>query len=156
MLHTLEGNVRVPILASERLIEEVTVYQDHGIVLGKLESLDSDFGRSASKDRSYIRLYSKGDGFENEPIADTSIKCSAYMATHSASSPLTKFSEKSFSIALSNHADFLETLEFIVESGAKTVVTDNTRNRGVELAFAINERLSGVSARPSTNDDPPR
>ncbi len=32
-----------------------------------------------------------------------------------------------------------------------TVVTDNTRNRGRELAIAINERLDGVQAMPSTN-----
>ena len=156
VLHIIEGNVGVPILASERLIQEVEVYQNYGIILGKLDSIDSDEGKSASKQRSYIRLYSKGDGFGNEPIADTSIKCSAYMATHSTSSPLISFSENSFSVALSNHADFLETLKYIEATGARTVVTDNTRNHGVELANAINERLPGVKARPSTNDSPPR
>ncbi|MXY18274.1 MAG: hypothetical protein F4146_05435 [Rhodothermaceae bacterium] len=156
VLHIIEGNVSVPILASERLIQEVAVYQDHGMALGKLDNLDSDEGKAASRQRSYIRLYSKGDGFGNEQISDTSIKCSAYMSTHSATSPLTTFSERSFSVALSNHADFHETLEYIVATGARTVITDNTRNHGVELANAINERLSGVKARPSTNDSPPR
>jgi len=155
-LHVIEGNVEVPILASERLIQEVEVYQNYGIILGKLNSVDSDEGKSASEQRSYVRLYSKGDGFGNEPIAGTSIKCSAYMATHSTSSPLTSFSENSFSVALSNHADFLETLKYIEATGAKTVITDNTRNHGIELANAINERLPGVKARPSTNDALPR
>ena len=156
VLHTIEGNVSVPILASERLIQEVAVYHNYGIILGKLDSIDSDEGKSASKQRSYVRLYSKGDGFGNEPIADTSIKCSAFMATRSTSSPLTCLSENSFSVALSNHADFRETLEYIEATGARTVITDNTRNHGVELANAINERLFGVKARPSTNDPPPR
>ena len=155
-LHVIEGNVGVPILASERLIQEVEVYQNHGIILGKLDSVDSDEGKSASKQKSYIRLYSKGDGFRNESIAGTSIKCSAYMATHSSSSPLTSFSENSFSVALSNHADFLETLKYIEATGAKIVITDNTRNHGIELANAVNERLPGIKARPSTNDSPPR
>ena len=91
-----------------------------------------------------------------KPIAGTSIKCSAYMATHSTSSPLISFSENSFSVALSNHADFLETLKYIEATGAKTVITDNTRNHGIELANTINERLPGIEARPSTNDAPPR
>ena len=156
VLHIIEGNVSVPILASEQLIQEVTVYQNYGMALGKLNSIDSDEGKSASKQRAYIRLYSKGDGFGNEPIADTSIKCSAYMTTHSTSSPLINFSENSFSVALSNHADFLETLEYIKATGARTVVTDNTRNHGIELANAINERLPEIKARPSTNDSPPR
>ena len=156
VLHIIEGNVGVPILASERLIQEVEVYQHHGMVLGRLDRLDSDEGKSASKERAYVRLYSKGDGFGNEPIASTSIKCSAYMATHSTSSSLTTFSENSFSVALSNHADFRETLEYVEATGAKTVVTDNTRNHGIELANAINERLSGVRARPSTNNPAPR
>ena len=156
VLHIIEGNVRVPILASERLIQEVAVYQDHGIALGKLDGLDSDEGKSASRQRAYVRLYSKGDGFGNEPISETSIKCSAYMSTYSANSPLMSFSETSFSVALSNHADFLETLEYIKATGAKTVITDNTRNHGVELAEAINERLQGIKARPSTNNSPPR
>lgn len=156
VLHVIEGNVRVPILASERLIQEVEVYQDYGMALGKLNSINSDEGKSASKQRSYVRLYSKGDGFGNEPIAGTSIKCSAYMATHSTSSPLMSFSESSFSVALSNHADFHETLEYIEATGAKIVVTDNTRNHGIELAKAINECLSEVRARPSTNNPLPR
>ena len=156
VLHIIEGNVRVPILASERLIRELKVYQNYGISLGNLDSIDSEEGKSASKQRSYVRLYSKGDGFGNEPIVDTSIKCSAYMATRSTSSPLLSFSENSFSVVFSNHADFLETLEYIKATGARTVITDNTRNHGVELANAINERLPGVKARSSSNDPPPR
>jgi len=156
VLHIIEGNVGVPILASEQLIKEVEIYQNYGMSLGKLDRIDSDKGISALKQRSYVRLYSKGDGFGNEPITDTSIKCSAYMSTHSTSSPLISFSENSFSIALSNHADFRETLEYVEATGARTVVTDNTRNHGIELANAINERLTGIRARPSNNNPVPR
>lgn len=156
VLHIIEGNVGVPILASDRLIQEVEVYQNCGIALGKVESLSSDEGISASKQKAYVRLYSKGDGFGNEPITDTSIKCSAYMATRFASSPLTTLSNNSYSVALSNHADFRETLEYVEATGAEVVVTDNTRNHGIELANAINERLSGIRARPSTNNPAPR
>lgn len=155
-LHVIEGNVGVSILGSERLLQEVEVYQNYGIILGKLDSINSEEGKYAVKQRSYIRLYSKGDSFGNEPITDTSIKCSAFMSTHSSNNPLMKFSEKSFSIALSNHADFNEILKYIEAIGANLVITDNTRNHGIVLANAINEHLRGVYARPSTNDNPPR
>ena len=156
VLHVIEGNVQVPILASDRLIKEVEVYHNYGVALGKLYSVDSDEGRSAINSRSYIRLYSQGDGFGNEPIADTSIKCSAYMMTGSDKGPLLTFSDQSYSVALSNHADFNETLKYVEATGAKKIITDNTRGHGIELANAINERFLNVTARPSANDPVPR
>ena len=149
VLHVLAGNVGVPILASTSLIREVEVYQDHGFAGAALESLDSEAGRSAMKERSYVRLYSKGDGFGNEPIEETSVTCSAYMV--STDYPLLKFSERAYRVALSNHADFEGTLAYVEATGAKRVVTDNTRNHGIELAHGINERLGGMRAMPSTN-----
>ena len=150
VLHVLAGNVNVPILAGERLMREIKVYQDHGFAVGALETLDSEAGRFAIKERSYVRLYSKGDGFDKELIEGTTIKCSAFF-TVGTDYPLMEFSSRAYSVALSNHADFEETLAFVEATGAKTVVTDNTRNHGWELAVAINDRLDGVHATPSTN-----
>lgn len=149
VVQVIESSLNVPILASERLMREIGVYQEHGFATGALETLDSDAGRSAMKERSYVRLYSKGDGFNNELIEGTSVTCSAGMVNPDG--PLMRFSDRSYRVALSNHADFEGTLAFIKATGAKTVVTDNTRNHGQELAIAINDRLAGVRAEPSTN-----
>lgn len=149
VLHVLGNNVGVPILASERLIREIVVYQDHGFAVGSVEALNSSTGRAALEARSYVRLYSKGDGFPNELVEGTSVSCSAYMVR--GDHPLLEFSERAYRVALSNHADFEGTLAFVEATGAKTVITDNTRNHGLELAFAINNRLAGVRAKPSTN-----
>jgi putative mRNA 3-end processing factor len=154
VLHVLGGNVGVPILATDRLIREVRVYQAHGFAIGDLEAVGSDAGRAAMKERSYVRLYSKGDGFGNEPVGGTSITCSAYMAK--SDNPLMAYSEWAYRVALSNHADFHETLAYVEATGAKRVITDNTRNHGWELAIAINNRLPGVTAEPSTNKPGPR
>ena len=153
VLQVLHGNVEVPILASERLIKEVNVYQKYGFAVGKVDALDSDIGRSAVNERSYIRLYSKGDGFGNELISGTSITCSAFM-TDSAH-PLMKFSDRAYCVALSNHADFNDTLAYVEATGAKRVITDNTQHHGWELALAINNHLTGVHAEPSTNSPRP-
>lgn len=154
VLHALGSDVGVPILASARLGREIAVHREHGLAVGALEIVDSPTGRSALKERSYVRLYSKGDGFPNEFAEGTSVTCSAYMV--SGDDPLLEFSERAYRVALSNHADFEGTLAFVEATGAKTVVTDNTRNHGVELAIAINERFAGVHAEPSTNRRVPR
>lgn len=149
VLHVLAGNVDVPILASRRLIREVEVYRSHGFAVGALESLDSEAARLALSERSYVRLYSKGDRFGSELVEGTTVACSAYMV--GTDHPLLKFSERAYRVALSNHADFEGTLAYVKATGAGTVVTDNTRNHGLDLAIAINAYLEGVHAQPSAN-----
>ena len=150
VLHLLGDCIGVPILASERLIQEVRVYQKHGFAVGTLVPVHSKDGEHAIKQRSYVRLYSKGDGFGNEIThGGTTVVCSAFMADFD--NPLKTYSDRAYSVAMSNHADFTETLEYILATRASLVVTDNTRNHGRELAIAINQRLDGVVAVPSTN-----
>ena len=148
VLHVIGDSVGVPILATERLIREVKVYQTNGFAAGNLNALDSEAGQSAIKEHSYVRLYSKGDGFGNEPIDGTSVTCSAYMVD--TDHPLKEFSDRAYSVALSNHADFHGTLDYVESTGAKKIITDNTRSHGWELAIAIKNRL-GVDAEPSSN-----
>ncbi len=149
VVQVLGDDLGVPVLASDHLIKEVEIYQTHGFAVGTLVALDSDAGRYALKQRSYVRLYAKGDGFRNEMVEGSTVTCSAYMVDKDC--PLRKFSERAYRVALSNHADFEETLEYVKATGAHTVVTDNTRNKGCELAIALNQRLQGVKAIPSTN-----
>lgn len=151
VLHVLEGNIDIPILASDRLIREVKIHQHFGLAPGTLVRFDSEDGRHVLRVGSYVRLYSKGDGFDNERIVETNIACSAFMT--GSDHPLMKYSEKTYRVALSNHADFKETLAYIRATGAKKIVTDNTRTRGIQLANEINRRLPGVHARPSSNEE---
>lgn len=53
--------------------------------------------------------------------------------------------EKSYRVALSDHADFKETLEHIKKINPELVITDNWRGPGEDLAEAIKERL-GIKA----------
>ena len=153
VLHVLWGNVNAPIVATERLIREVEVYQKYGFAIGTLVRLDSEEGQSAITERSYVRLYSKGDGFGNELTGGTNITCSAYMAD--TNHPLKKYSDRAYSVALSNHADFNGTLAYIEATGAKKVITDNTRTHGLQLAIAI-KNYFGIDAKPSSNRSGPR
>lgn len=150
VLHLLGDDIGVPIVASDRLIREASVYQRNGFAVGTLLLLGSNDAEYAMNQRSYVRLYSKGDGFKNElEGGGTSVTCSAFMAN--GDDPLMTYSDRSYSVAMSNHADLTETLEYVRATGARVVVTDNTRNHGQDLALAINEGLNGVVATPSTN-----
>ena len=148
-LQVLGGSVGVPIIATERLIKRIAVYQRYGNVPGNLTELESDDGKHAQNNRSYVRLYSKGDGFLNELTEGTSVTCSAYMVN--GVDPMLKYSDRAYSVALSNHADFEDTIEYVAATGATTVVTDNTRNHGCDLANAIRERFPSIHVQPSSN-----
>lgn len=150
VLQVLDGHVDVPIVASERLLNEVRVYQHYGYP-GGLLSLNSTEGRLAYQDANspHIRLYAKGDVFPSEILGGTSVIISAFMVN--STEPFVRYSKSSYKIALSNHADFNETLMYVESSGARRVVTDNTRGHGVDLAHEINRHFDGVCAVPSRN-----
>ncbi len=153
VLNLLGGNVGVPILASRQLIREAAVYQRYGFAAEGLVPIDSPGGRAAMRDRGYVRLYSKGDGFGSEQIEGTSVTISAYMADRKH--PLTIYTDRCYKVALSNHADFDGTLAYVAATKARRVVTDNTRNHGLQLATAISNHL-GTPAEPSSNQPGPR
>jgi hypothetical protein len=76
------------------------------------------------------------------------IVLSAYMSD--PNEPVLERHERSFRVALSDHADFVGTLEYVKSTGAKEVVVDNTRGGyAVDLSREI-KSLLGINARPST------
>jgi putative mRNA 3-end processing factor len=148
-LQILNGQTNCPLLGSARLCEEVKVYRDNGYSIGDICLVDSEAGRAHIRSGKFIRFYTKGDG---EPPIQMSrgsiITLSAYMARRD--DPVMEYSDCSFCVALSNHADFYGTLEYIQATKAKYVVTDNVRGgHGIDLALEIPRRL-GIPARPST------
>jgi len=144
----LSGHVGVPLLASARLCREVGVYQQFGCAVGSLMLTTSPEGVEVLKGKKYVRLYSKGDRDAVDLKEGAKIVLSAFM--NRTNDPVIEYSERGYSVALSNHADFWGTLGYVKATGAKYVVTDNTRGHGVELALAIRNYL-GIEARPSSN-----
>jgi putative mRNA 3-end processing factor len=149
-LQILSGNVNVPLLASERLCKEVGVYQEFGCAVCDIVPTTSVKAEDTLKDGRYVRFYSKGDRSPVDSTGGSTIVLSAFM--NKTEDPVIEYSEKSYSVALSNHADFEGTIAYIAETGAKRIITDNTRGSGVELALGIQRRL-GIEAKPSSNSD---
>jgi len=144
----LGGEIDATVICSSRLASEISVYQRFGSSVGSVVLIGSDLASSAVADHRYVRLYCKGDKSPDQLPEGTMITLSAYMARRD--DPVLEYSDRAYRVALSNHADFLGTLDYVRATGAKYVVADNTRGHGVELAQAIRERLN-IDARPSTN-----
>jgi putative mRNA 3-end processing factor len=146
-LQVLSGAVDCPILGSPRLCKEAEVYREFGYGIAPLLSTDSDEAREVLGQGRFVRLYGFGDGFPVDLGLGTTITLSAYMARRD--DPVLDYTDRSYGVALSNHADFEGTLAYIQATGAKYVITDNTRSgHGVELALEIKSRL-GIEAEPS-------
>jgi Cft2 family RNA processing exonuclease len=146
-LQILTGQVNCPILGSARLCNEVEVYRAHGYAIDNICLATTGEGRTHLKSGNFIRIYGTGDEFPVQINKGSAISLSAYMAR--SDDPVMEYSDCSFGVALSNHADFTGTLEYIKATKAKYVVADNTRGHGAELAVEVTRRL-GIPARPSS------
>lgn len=147
-LQILAGNTSVPLIGSDALCKEVRVYQKFGCAVGTLLRASTPEAKAAIEGKRYVRLYrtKKEDRFPKEPDG-TTIVLSGFMA--SKKDPVLEYSERAFSVALSNHADFWGTVEYVRATGARYVVTDNTRMNGATLANELSSRL-GIHAVPSS------
>jgi putative mRNA 3-end processing factor len=146
-LQILTGQVNCPILGSARLCNEVEVYRTHGYAIGDICLTTSEEGRYHIRSGKFIRFYGTGDEFPVQITKGSSIALGAFMVK--PDDPIMEYSDCSFAVALSNHADFDGTLAYIKATKAKYVVADKTRGHGAELALEVTRQL-GIPARPST------
>lgn len=146
-IQVLAGSVAVPLLASRRICLTTGVYANHGYVMAELLPVETAEAAAYLEAKTYVRVFGPGDHLPIDPIGCTSINLTAYMSRFD--DPVMQYSETSYSVAISNHADFHGTLEYVAATGAKFVLTDNSRGgHAYELADELRNRL-GVVARAS-------
>jgi Cft2 family RNA processing exonuclease len=139
----LSGRLSCTLIASSRLVSEISVYERFGYGTDGIYVLNSSEALAAMEGGRYVRLVGKGDTHLVDYPSMSVVTLSAYI---SGDDPVLPFSERSYRVALTNHADFAGTLEYVKATGAKYVVTDNTRgHHAVELAVEIVSRL-GIRA----------
>jgi putative mRNA 3-end processing factor len=136
-----------PLVVTKRLASEIRTYREFGYAIGEFYILDSCEGQEVVKTDRYVRLYGKGDRFPVDILNGVTVVLSAFSSDFK--NPILEYSERSLSVALTDHADFEGVLEYVKATGASYVVTDNTRGgHAVELAQEIRARL-GINAIPS-------
>ena len=147
-LQVISGEIGCPVMANAMLVKEAKVYRDFGYSIGQVYDQSSQEAHQIRAGGRYIAAYGR---WESPPV-DMSDRPKVTLSSFftKPDEPVTEYSERSFAVAMSDHADFDGTLEYVAATGAQFVMTDNTRSgKGHELATAIRQRL-GVEARPST------
>lgn len=147
-LVAMNGNSKYPLVGSERLIREAAVYREYGQPVGDILAIKSDDGKEAIASGRYVRVIGRGD---RTPVDTSTVIMVQLTARIPSSTAVCQYSDRSFGVALTDHADFEETVEYVLATGAKEVITDSSRSNHAEsLARAIRRKL-GVAARASQN-----
>lgn len=146
-LELLNGLAQCPIITSKKKIREAKVFEKYGYCICPLMELESQDVRKLRKEGPYIELYYIGEQVLYDMRDITTVNLTASWV-HGAD-PFLELSSSSYQIAISDHADFNETLEYVRATGAKYVLTDSIRgNHARELAITITSRL-GIKAEPA-------
>ena len=150
-LTILSSEINVDLICPPDIYKELEIYQKHSYNISNFYLADSKEGRELINSERYIYIC---DTRKHNPAISlnslVTIQLSAYMTSHKH--PVLEFSNKSYRVALSGHADFDGTLAYINATGAEEIITDNTRaGHAIELAEEIKSRLN-INARPSSNE----
>ncbi len=136
------------ILASKNRIREIDVFRQFGFPMPKVIDRKSEEGVFMRKNGHCVYLYSKGDGQIVDPVPHSStISLSAYFTN--PKTPVNVYSDRSFCVAMCEHADFEGCLEYVKKTKARHVLVDVRGSKHVELAIEIRNRL-GVNAIPAS------
>jgi len=147
-LSLIHGNgINVPVLVSRRMKSQIEVYQNFGYTIDNVIELGSEDGKEVMKSNRYVRLYGTGDG-DLDGVASgkgSSIYLTAYWAQ--ANEPVLELAgDRVTRIAMTDHADFDGTIEYILATKAKHVITDPTRGGSAfELSSYIKDHLGITS-----------
>jgi putative mRNA 3-end processing factor len=137
-----DADVSVPFVMPERVFNVSQVCEQHGMELGCLTSSMAREGRTLLDENlpcvAFYHMNSRGHvGLNNSRI------CVSGWEFHS---PCRQIGAKEHLIALSDHSDFDDLIEYVRRSKPKRVITDNYRvSHGETLAKEIKKRL-GIHA----------
>ena len=136
-----KADVEVPFVMPDRVYEVSKVCQKHGMNLGCLSlSTDKEGQELLDGNLPCVAFYHVNSrqhvGLNNSRI------CVSGWEFHT---PCRQIGEREHLVALSDHSDFDGLIEYVKQSKAKQVITDNYRSHGAVLAKEIIKRL-GISA----------
>ena len=147
IMHLLRlGGVECPFIASDADCRVASVYQEYGRKIGTLIATHSPEAAGMVKSLDhYVAFYPIG---ANVPESKDYMRIR--VTAWAADQPIIQYTATSMQIALSDHADFQGTLEYIKRCSPKVVVTDERGGEGGNaetLAHEVKRQL-GIEALP--------
>lgn len=139
-----ENDVKVPFIAPERVFSISKVCECHGMRLGKVLLAGEDEAQEiAERNEPYVAFHHMN--------SKRRVGCDAFRICVSGwefSGPRRQVAPNEHVIALSDHSDFNDLLQYVDESRPQLVITDNYRvGEAKALAHEIEKRL-GIPAHP--------
>ena len=139
----------IPVLVSKNIKKEIIVFNRDGYGINNIHiDTDPEYYDIIDSNK-YIECLGTGD---IDTGSDTSCITINLKANFGRSTFVKEFSENSYNLAFSDHADFNETLDYILKSGAKLVYTDSSNVRsGLKKAKKLSEAIIkklGIKSKP--------
>jgi putative mRNA 3-end processing factor len=136
-----KADVEVPFVMPERVYEVSKVCVKHGMKLGCLSLATDSEGRELLDGNLPCVAFYHMNARRQVGLRNARICVSGW----EFQTPCRQIGENEFLVALSDHSDFDGLIEYVKQSKAKKVITDNYRSHGSVLAKELVKRL-GVSA----------
>lgn len=138
-----KNDVEVPFILPEKVFQAAKVCERYGMRLGKVLSADEDEAKEiARRNDPHIAFYHMNS---KRYVGTDAFRIS--VSGWEFNGPRRQVGPNEHVVALSDHADFKELLQYVSESKPKLVITDNYRQGdAVVLAREIEKRL-GIPAK---------
>ena len=146
-MYLLQEYIKIPIICSPRAYPLINVYHQNGYPLFRTDIYASDSSEAKSIRQSGVPciFFATLPERRHLPWLDkfSILTLSAHM--YNANNPLNLYDNGDCCLALTDHADFRGTMEYVQASGASVVWTDPRSGNAAALADAINNQL-GITA----------
>jgi len=138
-----EAGIEAPFIAPLRVYRVSQICLRYGMRLKAPILIESEEGREIMKSGWYVAFLHSSSGYTSRPRG-TSIILSGW----EFSGPIRFLGENRYIVALSDHADFKQLIEYVESSRPRLVITDNSREGyAAKLAKEIEKRLK-IKATP--------
>ena len=145
-LHIIGNAVQVPLICSPKAYPLVTVYAQHGYPMPSVLESKSDLAIEVLRERLPCLAFVTLGERRHLPWVDRLCKISLSAYMQNSVDPVMHYDNGDCCVALTDHADFQGTLDYVRATEAKTVWTDPRSGNAEALALAISESL-GLEAR---------